>query len=104
MHRNSVISTVPENLCDNCGQVCPDGEQMYTLKLQIFARAEPLVFTIQDMQQDSTSKLEELVKEMENADPEEAEDEVFEMYGFDICKRCRRKMHQQLKAKFKQKK
>lgn len=92
---------MPSRKCDNCGHNAPTDEQMYTLRLQMFARVAPLIFTAKDLEQDHVLKLEELVKQMESADPEEAEAQVFETYNFDLCSRCRRKMHRQLKAKTK---
>lgn len=83
--------------CQNCGRHAPESEQMYTLRLELFARVEPLEFTDEDLQADTTGKMVELIAKMETMDPEEAADQVFERYEFDLCTPCRRKTHEQLK-------
>jgi len=85
--------------CDNCGAKRPEKEQMYTLRLEMFARAEPLVISKEDLKIDHSAHLSKLVKKMEQMDPQEAEDQVYERYTFDLCSECRRTMHQQLKAR-----
>lgn len=85
--------------CDNCGAQVPEQTTMYSIRIELFARVEPLVITPKDLLEDSIDELEELVKQMEQLDPEEAEDEVHEQYIFDLCPECRRTMHRQLKLK-----
>ncbi len=92
-----------ERNCENCGRRVPEGEQMYTMRIEMFARAEPLVFELQEVLEDHSEAIEELVKEMELTDPEEATDQIYESYSFDLCASCRQRMHRQLKAKAKQK-
>jgi hypothetical protein len=72
---------------------------MYSLRIELFARVEPLVFNQQDLEKDNALALEELVQHMEALDPSEAEDQVHESYMFDLCSACRGLMHQQLKQR-----
>lgn len=88
-------------VCANCGRTTPDQEQMYTIRIEMFARAEPLVFDLQDLSGDSAGKLEELVSKMEQMDVEEAADQVHEEYSFDLCGACRGNLHRGLKARSK---
>lgn len=89
-------------VCANCGRSSPETEQMYTIRIEMFARAEPLVFDLHDLVQDHVEKLHELVKKMDEVDVEEAADQVHEEYTFDLCSRCRKKIHRGLKHKARQ--
>lgn len=89
--------------CDNCGQVTPDDEQMYSLHLAMYARADPLVIDLEQLENVS-EQLEELLESLPDLDAEEATDEVHESYAFDLCPRCRRRFHRQLKANWLHKK
>jgi hypothetical protein len=88
-----------KRICDNCGRVVPVKEQMYSLRIEMFARAEPLVFTSQDLEQAPGPQMELLLKELEKVDVEEATDQVYETYGFDLCGRCRGKFHRRMKER-----
>ncbi len=90
-----------DRTCANCGGTAPDNQQMYTIRIELFARAEPLVFTPEDLAADHASKLEELIAQMEAADPEEAADQVHEQYAFSLCAPCRARIHRGLKIKSK---
>jgi hypothetical protein len=85
--------------CDKCGRDVPAEEQMYSLRIEMFARVEPMVLSKEDLLQDHTAALEELVLQMETMDVSEAEDQVHESYQFDLCSACRNLMHRQLKQR-----
>lgn len=89
-------------VCENCGRVVPPKEQMYSIKIDMFARADPLVIDGDDLQEDNMAKIEEIIEQLESVDPDEAMAEVFESYSFDLCTPCRRLLHQQLMAKARQ--
>jgi hypothetical protein len=72
---------------------------MYSLRIELFARVEPLSFSKEDLQNDNVSALEQLVQHMEELDPAEAEDQVHESYMYDLCSACRGLMHRQLKQR-----
>jgi hypothetical protein len=86
--------------CDKCGREVPPKEQMYSLRIEMFARVEPMILTKEDLAQDYAASLEELVLEMETMDVSEAEDQVHESYVFDLCTKCRNVMHRQLKERW----
>ena len=98
-----VSSELMSRTCDNCGRIAPESEQMYTIRIEMFARAEPIEITLEDLLEDHTAKMEELLKQMEQLDPEEASDEIHESYRFDLCRACRRRIHAGLKAKWLEK-
>jgi hypothetical protein len=85
--------------CDNCGREVPRQEQMYSIRVEMFARVEPLEFSEEDLLADHAAEMENIIADMETMDPAEAMDQVFESYLFDLCSSCRRMMHEQFKAK-----
>ncbi|MCX7625244.1 MAG: hypothetical protein N2Z21_03415 [Candidatus Sumerlaeaceae bacterium] len=88
-------------ICHNCGREVGSNEQLYVLRIELFAKAEPLELTIDDLLADHTAQIEKLIEEMEALDPEEASDEVYESYNFELCPECRRRVHHLLKGRAK---
>lgn len=89
-------------VCANCGRTTAEKEQMYTIRIEMFARAEPLVFDSHDLAGDQAGKLHDLIKQMEEIDVEEASAQIHEQYSFDLCSRCRKRIHRGLKVKARQ--
>ncbi len=76
--------------------------QVYTMRIDLFARADPPDFDAADLDADSAEQLQELVRQMEEMDDlevREAEAQVYESYQFSICAECRRRFHEQLRAR-----
>lgn len=90
-------------VCDNCGRETSGQEQMYSIRIELFARTGPLDLTLDDLLADHTAQIEKLVEEMDNADVDEATDQVHEAYLFEICTPCRQRFHRLLKEKAKSK-
>ena len=90
------------SICDNCGKEIPPKAQIYAIRIELFARADPVVIELQDLLDNPASKMEELLKQLEDADPDEAADQVHESYTFDLCPVCRMQIHRQLKARDQQ--
>ena len=82
----------------------PKKDQMYSLRVEMAAEAEPLELTLDDLAQDQLAQMEKLIEDLEDVDPEEAADEVYEEYLFTVCTRCRREMHRGFKDKARSKK
>ncbi|MGB9691233.1 MAG: hypothetical protein ACPL7D_03610 [Candidatus Sumerlaeaceae bacterium] len=85
--------------CSNCGADVPPGAQLYVLRIELYAQAQPIELTIDDLLADHTAQIEKLIEEMEFLDAEEATDEVYEAYVFELCAMCRRRMHRMLKER-----
>ena len=86
--------------CDYCGREIGEKQQAYVLNIEMFALAEPLVITEEDLQKDYMCELEELIQKMETIDVSEAEDQVHEQYRFILCSSCRHDIHHRLKARY----
>jgi len=90
--------------CDNCGRTIPSSSQTYIVRIELFAKAEPLELTLDDLLADHTAQIEKLIEEMENLDVEEATDQVYEAYAFQLCPVCRLRIHNLLKTRAKSQK
>jgi hypothetical protein len=88
-----------KRICDNCGATAHVKEQMYSLKLEMYARAEPIVITQEDLETDLIQEMEKVLDLLATADADEASDQVHESYMFDLCSRCRSKFHRLLKSR-----
>lgn len=89
-------------ICENCGREIPAEAQVYTMRIDLFAQADPPDFDAADLDADSAEELQDLVREMEEMDDlevREAEAQVYESYLFSICPGCRLHFHEQLRAR-----
>ncbi|MCX7048277.1 MAG: hypothetical protein NTX50_22680 [Candidatus Sumerlaeota bacterium] len=86
--------------CAICGCVL-DGERIaYLLKIELMADPAPPAITQEDLDKDLRAEMEALIAAMENMDPSEAEDEVYERYDYWLCAACRKRLHRRLKFPF----
>jgi hypothetical protein len=90
--------------CDNCGRPVPKKETMFSLRIEMFAEAGPIEIDIEELEGDHMAMMEQLIEHLEDVDPEEAADEVYEEYTFLVCNRCRRYMHRGFKERARSKK
>jgi hypothetical protein len=79
--------------CQTCKGLIPAYTTAFTLQLRMFAEAGPLDITPDDLAEDHQRRMEELVKEMEDENPQELMDQVFESYTLTICPKCRTEFH-----------
>jgi hypothetical protein len=86
-----------KQICESCGRVIEKPAVAFHLKIEMFADPAPPEFTEDDLNRDFAAEMERLVEELESADPQEAEDEVYEAYMFTLCAVCRKALHQRLK-------
>lgn len=83
--------------CDYCDKLIGEKEQGYGLNIEMFALADPLELTEEDLERDFRAELEELIQQLEDVDVSEAEDQVHEIYRFILCGKCRQAIHHRLK-------
>lgn len=88
-----------ERVCDGCGRRLTKSDQAYTLRVEMFASADPLELTVDDLLADHSAQIEKLIEQMEHLDVEEASDQVYETYTFELCSQCRDELHRGLKAR-----
>ena len=75
--------------CDLCGRPVPLGDEpRYVVRIQVFAAADPMELTADDLKRDLRAELRDLVRRMENLDPEKAQDQVHREFTFELCPAC----------------
>jgi len=85
------------SLCDNCGRQLGPEETAYWVRLEILASPDPPTITPDDLFEDHTAKMLELIEQMEKMGPEECEAQAYEAYRFVVCSTCRNYFHEHLK-------
>ena len=76
------------HLCDRCGRPIEDGELRYTARIEVFAAADPLKVTAEDLAADTRSEMEQLLERCAGMTEEELMRDVHVAFQFDLCRRC----------------
>ena len=78
--------------CDLCGQQLNPGQDVrFVVKMEVYAAYDPLEITDEDLDQDHMEEISQLLEQLENMDPQEAEDSTYKSFRFDLCPECQRK-------------
>lgn len=78
--------------CDICGkELLLGGDVRYEVKIEVKAAYDPMEITNDDLAQDYSSKIKELLIEMEGLTEEEAQEQVYKVFYFDLCLNCQKK-------------
>jgi len=78
--------------CDKCGaELQANDHQRYIAKLEIFAAASPIDIT-PVRPEDTTRALDEVIKQLQSANPDDIEDQTYRCFRFDLCDTCRKKV------------
>ncbi len=72
--------------CFRCGKELPPGSLNYVVNIRIFAGFDGFLL---EPEGDVDRHIEEIIKEIEQYDPEELEKEVYEEFTMLLCKSCR---------------
>ena len=78
------------HVCDRCGRPLAEGEARYVAKIQVFAHADPLKISGEDLRRDRTEELAGLVEQCAQTTEAELMRDVFVEFKFDLCKPCQR--------------
>ncbi len=77
--------------CDKCGTpLAANDHQRFIVKVEAFAAAGTLDLTSDDLAEDRSDQIKALIDELNNADPDEIEDQTYRALRFDLCTRCHR--------------
>ena len=75
--------------CDLCGKtLLADEDTRYVVKVEVYAAYDPMELTSQDLEDDRTEEMQDLLDEMADSDPEHLEDQVYKVFRFDLCPEC----------------
>jgi len=87
--------------CAACGTEISDGNQVYTLRVDLFAAKGDLEVLADEMGRNRSAEIESLVAKLEDMDEDELEEQeqrVFERHTFTLCAVCRAEIHDRLRG------
>ena len=77
--------------CDRCGcRLEPDDPNRFVVKVEVFAAADHLTITEEDLKRDHGAEIARLVKQLDRMDPDDIEDQTYRAFRFDLCRDCHR--------------
>ena len=78
------------HICDRCGRPLEQGQLRYIAKIEVFAAADPLEITLDDLLRDTRRELDEALEECEKLTEEELMRDVYVQFQFDLCRSCQK--------------
>lgn len=76
-------------VCDACGAALLVSEDVrYVLKIEGFAAYDPLEITKKELERDLAGEMEALLRRLESLSAEEAQDQVYRSFRYDLCPAC----------------
>ena len=78
--------SMKERECWRCGKELSPGSLVYVAHIRVFADFDGVLL---EPEEEMDHQLKRLIDQMEDADPEELEKEVYEEYSLLLCKSCR---------------
>jgi hypothetical protein len=78
------------HICDRCGQPMEKNQLRYVAKIQVFAAADTLEITAEDLLKDPGDEIARLMRQCEDMTEEELMRDVFVELQFDLCRPCQR--------------
>ena len=72
--------------CMRCGVELPYGSLIYRVNIRVFADFDGVIL---DSEEESHPPLEQLLEQIQEADPADLEKEVYEEFTLVLCKSCR---------------
>lgn len=77
--------------CDRCGKaLLIDEEVRYLVRIEVKAAYDPLELVREDLERDLRAEMEALVERMQGMSREEAENQIYREFRFDLCPPCQR--------------
>ena len=78
--------------CDLCGrELQPKTEVRYEVRIEVKAAYDPLEITEEDLAQNFRTEIAKVLRQLEGISEEEAQNEVYRQFDFDLCVACQRK-------------
>ena len=75
--------------CDRCGKrLEADDPNRFVVKIEVFAAADHVTITEEDLTRDHRAEIDRLVKQLDDMDPDEVEDLTYRAFRFDLCRAC----------------
>ena len=78
--------------CDLCGQeLLAKSEVRYEVRIEVKAAYDPLEVIEGDLEKDIRAEIAKVLRQLEGVTEEEAQNEVYRQFEFDLCAACQRK-------------
>jgi hypothetical protein len=78
--------------CDLCGRELAESEGVrYEVRIEVKAAYDPLDLTDKDLEKDHRAEIAEILRRLEGISEEEAQDQVYRAFDFDLCPPCQRR-------------
>jgi len=78
------------HICDRCGRPLEQGQLRYIAKIEVFAAADPLVISLDDLLRDTRREMDDALEECEKLTEEELMRDVYVQFQFDLCRSCQK--------------
>ncbi|PYJ58446.1 MAG: hypothetical protein DME24_16325 [Verrucomicrobia bacterium] len=78
------------HICDRCGRPIERGQLRYVAKIEVFAAADPLEITLEDLLRDTRREMDRLLQQCEELSEEELMRDVYVRFNFDLCRACQK--------------
>jgi hypothetical protein len=76
------------HICDRCCRPLAKKSPRYVVKIQVYAAADPLEITAEDLQTDSKTALQEAMEKAAGQTEAEAMRDVYVELQYDLCRPC----------------
>lgn len=79
-------------ICDICGQeLLAKSEARYEVRIEVKAAYDRLEITEEDLGRDVRGEIARVLRQLEGISEEEAQNEVYRQFQFDLCVACQRR-------------
>lgn len=78
------------HFCDRCGQPIEKGTLRFITKIQVYAAADQLEITAEDLHESHREEIARLLAQCEGMTEEELMRDVHVEFQYDLCRRCQR--------------
>ena len=81
--------------CDLCGKnLLVESEVRYELRMEVKAAYDPLTLEDKDLHKDYRAAIAQVLRQLEGLSAEEAQNQVYRVFDFDLCPACQRRFVQ----------
>jgi len=77
-----------KTFCDLCGREIKRDTIHYELRIELKAAYNMIEINLADLLKDHTEEIEALIEEMQDADPQALQDDVYKQFEFHLCRAC----------------
>ena len=79
--------------CDRCGQgLGANDAGRFIVKMEVYAAAGPVEFTAENLARDHEADMQQVLRQLQDANPDEIEDQTYRCLRFDLCRNCQRRL------------